>query len=235
MPDYRYIGDELDLFARAKNWKAYWGTQIIPFLQGSVLEAGAGIGSNTRLLFNNKVRSWTCLEPDGRLLETLKLNLLRDPDLNHIQLVTGTLSDLEKSARFDSIIYIDVVEHIEKDKEELALAESKLKKNGFLVVLSPAHPWLFSEFDASIGHFRRYTKKSLRSAGPPELKLCRLRYLDCCGLAASLANRLLLRQGMPTLSQIRFWDTFLVPPSRLLDPLSRYTAGKSVLGVWQKR
>lgn len=235
MSDFSYIGDELDLFSKAKNWKVYWRTQIIPFLQGSVLEAGAGIGSNTRLLFNNKVKSWICLEPDGRLLETLKSNLLRDPDLNNIQAVSGTLSDLEKTARFDSIIYIDVMEHIETDKKELAMAASKLNQGGFLVVLSPAHPWLFSEFDARIGHFRRYTKKSLKFVAPPELKLCRLRYLDCCGLAASLANRLLLRQGMPTLSQIRFWDTFLVPPSRLLDPLLGYTAGKSVLSVWQKR
>jgi hypothetical protein len=203
-------------------------------LQGFVLEAGAGIGSNTRLLFNNKVKNWTCLEPDGRLVGTLKSNLLRDPDLNRIQVLNGTLNDLEKSARFDSIIYIDVVEHIETDAQELALAASKLNQSGFLVVLSPAHQWLFSEFDTRIGHFRRYTKKSLKSVAPSELKLCRLRYLDCCGLAASLANRLFLHQGLPKLEQIEFWDRKLVPPSTVLDKLTGYIFGKSILGVWQK-
>jgi SAM-dependent methyltransferase len=234
MNDYSYIGGELDLFSKAQNWKAYWSRQIIPFLRGSVLEAGAGIGSNTRLLLNNKVNSWICLEPDGHLLETLKSNLTQDWDANRIQVVNGTLIDLDNSARFDSIIYIDVVEHIEADAKELALAASKLNQGGYLVVLSPAHQWLFSEFDARIGHFRRYTKKSLKSAAPPELKLCRLRYLDCCGLAASLANRLLLHQGLPKPEQIGFWDSKLVPPSTVLDKLTGYIFGKSILGIWQK-
>jgi len=234
MSDYSYIGDELDLFSKAKNWKAYWSTQIIPFLQGSVLEAGAGIGSNTRLLFNNKVKSWTCLEPDVRLLETLKSNLLHDSTLSRIQVVNGTLGDFDKSPGFDAIIYVDVMEHIENDAWEMALAASRLNKNGFLVVLSPAHQWLFSKFDARIGHFRRYTKKSLKSVAPPGLKLCRLRYLDCCGLVASLANRLVLHQGLPKSEQIEFWDRRLVPPSTVLDKLTGYVFGKSILGVWQK-
>lgn len=234
MSDYNYLGDELALFSKAKNWKAYWSSQIIPFLQGCVLEAGAGLGSNTRLLFNSKVTSWTCLEPDGQLLESLKSNLSGYPDLSEILVVNGTLNDLKKSARFDSIIYIDVVEHIEADSNELALAASKLNQGGFLVVLSPAHQWLFSEFDARIGHFRRYTKKSLKSVSPPKLKLCRLRYLDCCGLAASLANRLFLHQGLPKPAQIEFWDRKLVPSSTVLDKLTGYFFGKSILGVWQK-
>jgi len=234
MIDYHYIGEELDLFSKAANWKAYWSRQIMPFLHGAVLEVGAGIGSNTRLLFNPKVKSWTCLEPDGQLLDTLKSNLQQDQDWNRIRVVNGTLGDSTKTMLFDAIIYIDVVEHIEKDAEELALAASRLNVGGFLVVLSPAHQWLFSEFDTRIGHFRRYTRKSLKSAAPPELNLCVMRYLDCCGLAASLANRVLLHQGLPKPDQIKFWDQNLVPPSTVLDKLSGYLFGKSILGVWQK-
>jgi SAM-dependent methyltransferase len=233
MSDFSYIGDELELFSKAQNWKAYWSGQVSPFLHGSVLEAGAGIGSNTRLLFNDRVRNWVCLEPDGRLLETLRANLGQFPERDQIQVAHGTLGDLERSARFDAIIYIDVVEHIEKDAPELALAAARLNQGGFLVVLSPAHQWLFSEFDKRIGHFRRYTKNSLKRAGPSQLRLCRLRYLDCCGLAASLANRLFLHQGLPKPSQIEFWDQRLVPPSTVLDKLTGYCFGKSVLGVWQ--
>jgi 2-polyprenyl-3-methyl-5-hydroxy-6-metoxy-1,4-benzoquinol methylase len=234
MNGFSYLGGELDLFSKAKNWKAYWSRQIIPFLQGSVLEAGAGIGSNTKLLFNDNVKNWICLEPDGQLLDRLKANLTQDPDLNKIQVVNGTLSDLEQSAQFDSIVYIDVVEHIEADAKELATAAARLNKHGFLIVLSPAHPWLYSEFDARIGHFRRYTKQSLISLAPAEMQLCRLRYLDCCGLGASLANRLFLHQGLPTVGQIEFWDRNLIPPSTVLDALTGYLVGKSILGIWQK-
>jgi 16S rRNA A1518/A1519 N6-dimethyltransferase RsmA/KsgA/DIM1 with predicted DNA glycosylase/AP lyase activity len=62
-----YVGAELELFARAANWKAYLARQIRPFLAGDVLEVGAGMGANTALFLTPAVRRWTCLEPDGRL------------------------------------------------------------------------------------------------------------------------------------------------------------------------
>ena len=54
------------------------------------------------------------------------------------------------------------------------------------------------------------------------------------GLLASTGNRVLLKQSMPKLQQIHFWDRRLVPPSRWLDPLTLHLAGKSVLGIWSK-
>ena len=60
-------------------------------------------------------------------------------------------------------------------------------------------------------------------------------YLDAVGLLASLCNRLLLRQQMPTSRQIQVWDRFLVPLSRWVDPLLGYRLGKSIVGVWRKR
>ncbi len=47
MSDFVYQGQELDLFARARNWKAYWRSHVEPFLSGDVLEVGAGSGVNT--------------------------------------------------------------------------------------------------------------------------------------------------------------------------------------------
>ena len=66
------------------------------------------------------------------------------------------------------------------------------------------------------------------------LRLVRLRFLDTVGLAASLANRLFLKQSMPSASQIRLWDGAMVPLSRFVDPLSGYRLGKSILGVWRR-
>ena len=62
----------------------------------------------------------------------------------------------------------------------------------------------------------------------------KLFYLDSVGMLASLANRLFLKASMPTLKQIQFWDSKLVPPSRLLDPLTFFRVGKSVIGVWRR-
>ena len=54
------------------------------------------------------------------------------------------------------------------------------------------------------------------------------------GLAASLANRALLAQSMPTKGQLRFWDTVLVPASRIIDRLVLHSIGKSIIAVWRK-
>ena len=230
--EFAYPGGELELFAQARNWKDYWSSLLLPYLHGDVLEAGAGIGTNTRLLRNHHQRRWLCLEPDRQLLEQLKTGLERQPAQGLCELFRGTVADLTQEERFDAILYIDVLEHIEDDRSELARAAAHLKPGGCLVVLSPAHNWLFSRFDASIGHFRRYTKSTLLAAAPHGLKLKRAVYLDSCGLGASLGNRFLLKQNLPTANQILFWDRRIVPVSRILDPLLFFKVGKSILVVW---
>jgi SAM-dependent methyltransferase len=136
--------------------------------------------------------------------------------------------------QFDTIVYIDVLEHIEKDSEELSEAARHLRPGGHIIVLSPAHQRLYSPFDAAIGHFRRYNRSSLRAVSPVDLTLIRMRYLDSVGLLASLANSLFLRQSMPHKGQLQFWDNWIVPVSRVLDPLLFYSAGKTIIGIWRK-
>jgi hypothetical protein len=126
------------------------------------------------------------------------------------------------------------LEHLDDDRGELKRASQFLNSGGRLIVLSPAHNWLFSPFDAAIGHRRRYTRQSLAAVAPPGIKRLALRYLDAAGLPTSLMNRLLLRQSMPTAKQLWFWDRYLIPISRVLDPVLAYRIGKSVLGVWAK-
>ena len=232
--EFAYPGGELELFAQARNWKDYWSSLLLPYLQGDVLEAGAGIGTNTRILRSNLQQRWVCLEPDRRLLEQLKSGLERQPAQGLCELFRGTVADLTAGERFDAILYIDVLEHIDDDRSELSRATRHLKPGGHLVVLAPAHTWLFSQFDASIGHYRRYTKKTLLAAAPRSLKPKRVIYLDVCGLCASLGNRLLLQQNLPTANQILFWDRRFVPVSRILDPLLLFKVGKSILAVWTR-
>ncbi len=231
MTDYTYIGSELSLFAMARNWKSYFRSHLVPYLRGAeVLEVGAGIGANTRLLAGTGFQRWVCLEPDRQLAARLKADL---PAVDRTELVIGRLADLDSSRRFDAILYLDVLEHIPDDHAELGLATERLKTRGTLIVLAPAHQWLFTPFDEAVGHCRRYTKASLAAAAPRRLRAEKLIYLDSIGLLASLGNRLLLQSRMPTEAQIRIWDRWLVPCSRWVDPLLAYHGGKSVLAVWR--
>jgi len=93
---------------------------------------------------------------------------------------------------------------------------------------------LFSEFDKSIGHFRRYSPRSVRALRCSELELISVKQLDVVGILASAANRLALRQAMPNAEQIALWDRYMVPLSRVLDPLFFYRLGKSIMAVWRR-
>ncbi len=225
-----YVGTELELFAQATNWKAYFSRSIARWVEGDVLEVGAGIGANTRELHSPRVRSWVCLEPDAALANQARAELFSLPACD---VLIGTTADAQLD-RYDSILYIDVLEHIEDDRGELARAAGLLRDGGHLVVLCPAHQFLYSELDRAVGHFRRYDVKSLTACAPATLELATVFYLDSVGMLASLANRALLKQGTPSLSQIKFWDRVMVPLSRVLDPCLARRLGKSVVAVWRR-
>ncbi len=231
---YTYIGTELDLFAAAVNWKSYVRSQVSPYLSRDVLEVGAGNGGTTRVLCDGGADRWVCLEPDATLADRLiaAIGAGELPDCCRMRI--GTLSDLSESDRFDTILYMDVLEHIADDRGELARAADHLQEGGHLIVLAPAHQWLFTPFDEAIGHYRRYTKSSLRAAAPEGLSLIRLVYLDAVGMLASLGNRLVLQSASPNPRQIALWDRVMVPLSRVADPLLLHSLGKSVVGIWRK-
>jgi 2-polyprenyl-3-methyl-5-hydroxy-6-metoxy-1,4-benzoquinol methylase len=231
---FQYAGGELEVFRHAVNWKEYFGALIRPHLGREVVEVGAGIGGTTAVLCRKRHDRWLCVEPDPGLAGELTKRLAADRAPTACEVTTSVLATLPAGQLFDSVLYIDVLEHIEDDRRELADAAARLRPGGTLIVLSPAHPVLFSPFDAAIGHWRRYTKQSLRAVGPAGCAMVELRYLDAVGMAASLANRLLLKSSMPTERQVRFWDGTLVPVSRMIDRWLAYTAGKSVLGIWRK-
>lgn len=235
MTNYSYIGSELELFARALNWKAYCSQLITRYLGSEVLEVGAGIGSTTKSLCKGEQKRWLCLEPDPVLVKQLMSTTTNSNFPPCCEGKLGTLANLSSEELFDSIIYMDVLEHIQDDRSEVKLATKHLKNNGFLIILSPAHQWLYTPFDEAIGHYRRYSKKNLSALMPDNLNCIRLMYLDSIGLLASSGNRFLLKSKMPTRQQIAVWDKMMVPLSRKVDPLLRYSLGKSILGIWQKR
>ncbi len=229
MPEDQHLHENLSIFREAINWKAYWSKAIAPHVGERVLEVGAGVGANTTLFLNSgENRFWVSMEPDLALVDRLK----------HAQtgtaIAASTVDAFAESAGFDTIMYIDVLEHIEDDKGEVLAASKLLAPRGKLIVLSPAYNFLYSEYDRAIGHFRRYSRKSLRALTPDSLRLTDLFCLDSVGLLLSLGNRVFLREKQPTRGQLLFWDRVIVPISRAIDPLAGFGFGRSIIAVWER-
>ena len=226
-----YIGDELSVFALANNWKQYWSSKIKPLLGDNILEVGAGIGSNLAIL-KNKQQNWTALEPDAQqIIKIQELNVAQESNLKIIQ---GTLESITSEESFDTILYIDVLEHIQNDQTEVNNCMKHLCDGGKLIILSPAHQSLYSPFDKAIGHYRRYNKKTLRTLKPKNGIIEKLYYLDSVGYFASWLNAKILKSGMPTRSQIWLWDSVMIRFSKVFDPILNYKFGKTIIMVITK-
>jgi SAM-dependent methyltransferase len=223
---FQYSGGELPLMAQAVRWKRYLADLVRPYLGASVLEVGAGIGNNIPYLFTARVSRWTALEPD--VAQAAQITDAR------VRVVVGALEALEATEKFDTILYLDVLEHVADDNQELRHAAAHLTQGGWLVVLSPAHPFLFSPMDTAVGHHRRYTAAGLRALTPETCRLQRLIMVDSVGFFASLANRFLLRSEQISSGQVKLWDGAMIPVSRMLDPLLFHRFGKSILAAWRR-
>ena len=235
MNDYRYEGNELDVFAHAVRWKNYFGSKFKPYIGQRVAEVGAGIGATTPILCAGEQETWLCIEPDEGLRQQIdeKIQLGKLPACCHT--TSSYVRDLGEDQVFDTILYIDVLEHIQDDAIELAEAGNHLVQGGVIVVLSPAHQFLYSKFDQAIGHFRRYNRKSITDITPSFLLAEQLYYLDSVGMMTSLVNRFILKQEKPSISQILFWDRFILPISRWVDFLTGFRLGRSIICIYRKK
>jgi hypothetical protein len=230
-----YVGSELELFAHARNWKSYWSSRLLDHVRGDVGEVGAGLGASTPLLCSISATAWCFIEPDPHMAQGLRTApppcVATIPHRVH----HGMLRDLPEQEKFDTLIYIDVLEHIADDEAEVHLAMERLRPGGRLIALSPAFQWLFSPFDAAVGHHRRYTKASLLPLCGDLGRVVDVGYLDSLGMLLSLGNRLFTRQSAPEICQIIAWDTWVVPLSRyVVDPLASRLIGRSVFAVWER-
>ncbi len=221
----KYQGNELEIFKDATRWKSYWSSFIPPTSNGTGLEVGAGIGGNipSLLLKNAKL---VLLEPDPFFCESF-LNLYAQK-LENISVLVGTVSNLDQSKRYDHIYYIDVLEHIYDDAQEIQLALQLLKPSGSIFFLVPSHSFLYSEFDKSVGHYRRYSKRSFKLLLNCESKIVQLKYLDSIGLIAALMSKIIWHAQIITPKKIHIWNKYLVPISVVIDKALRFNLGKSL-------
>jgi 2-polyprenyl-3-methyl-5-hydroxy-6-metoxy-1,4-benzoquinol methylase len=232
--NYQYPGNELELFREAKNWKNYYAGILRPYINGAVLEVGAGIAETSPYLFNEKVSHWTCLEPDEGFFTILQKKINEGKLPANFSAINGTITSLTENDLYDTIVYIDVLEHIEKDRAELQLATKHLKPGGRLIILSPAFQTFYNKFDRAIGHYRRYTKKTLKAVIPGGMKQEKLLYLESGGTLLLLMAKLFKKDSHPSLKQVLFWDKTVVPASKILDKMIGYSYGKTIIGIWEK-
>lgn len=226
---FDYEGRDLEAMAHAPNYHAWIRDELAGCLKGDVLEVGAGAGTFTQALLAASPRSLTSIEPSPAMHALLVARHGGDP---RVTVRPATTSELEAgTARFDAIVYNNVLEHIADDLAEMRRAHSLLRPGGTLLVFSPALPWLMSAFDRRVGHVRRYRRRELgKHAESAGFRVERLHYVDLPGI---LPWYLFMVLGGVMLNprNVGSYDTYAVPLVRRIERLVRPPIGRNVLMV----
>ena len=191
------------------------------FEEKAVCDFGAGVGAFATLFEKTYRISPTCIELDANLVKLLKKKNLQ------------SFTEFPAKSTFDVIYTCNVLEHIESDQYALSEFFEHLNKGGRLLIYVPAFPFLYSDMDKQIGHYRRYTKadlvKKVESAGF-QIKVCF--YHDSIGIFASLLLKIFgfnRKSGLGSKLTLLIYDKIIFPISNFLDFLGfRFLFGKNL-------
>jgi SAM-dependent methyltransferase len=207
----------------ARNYNAWLFSRCEPYLGRRVLDVGAGIGTFVELAAPG--REVVAAEPDPAFWPLLAWRFGARPN---VEIVRGTADDVRGA--FESILCLNVLEHIADDRGALARFHELLVPGGRLLVLTPAHPALYGANDRAVAHERRYRKSELRGRlEAAEFEVETLRLVNPVGaLGWFFAIRLGRSEQVPE-APLRAYDK-LVPLLRLFDRIE-WPLGLSVWAV----
>jgi len=220
---------ELEFFDAAKNWRKYQFENILKYINSSVLEVGPGTGNNVQY-YRNRASEITLLEINKRLANSLKSKFQEDKKITVLNL---NINFQEK--KFDTILYMDVLEHIKDDKKEINRALEQLKPGGNLIFFVPAYQFLYSDFDKAIGHVKRYDKHFFLSFKKDEkISIIELKYFDSIGFFIAVLNKIFNKNTKETIGLgVKIWDK-LIFLSKIMDLIFLNRFGKSLLCIIKK-
>jgi len=216
--------------ARATNYFGWQSRLVLPHLGRRIVEIGCGIGNFTGLLLDRELV--VAIDVEAICVERLRERYPQRPNLH-----TFVTEEIASLARFapDSVVCLNVLEHIADDRAALHQMASILCPGGVIVLLLPAFPALSGPIDRNLGHYRRYTRASLEQlAGVTGLRIRRAHYMNTLGFFGWWVNAHLLHREQQSATQIAIFDRFAVPLMSRVEAVLPPPFGQSLLAVLER-
>lgn len=215
----------------AKNYHRWILKEFLPYMGNCVAEVGAGVGNFSGLILETDVTRLVAFEPSTNMFPVLREALSMD---ERAIAINGFFGSEYHNYSFDSVFYINVLEHIEEDARELANVYDAISPEGYLLLFVPALPWLYSELDKQVGHFRRYTKNNLlRLIKQSGFSVVKVRYFDIAGIIPWYIY-FTLRKNSISERNVSLYDRIVVPIMSTIEQMVSPPIGKNVLLVARK-
>lgn len=198
----------LDQLQSATHYNQWIFAQIQPHLKGRTLEVGCGNGNFTTLIAQ-QCPQLVAIDLNADYVEQTKARLRSS---EHVSVVTADATELDSNAiigkqTFDTIILLDVLEHIENDVELLQRLRQSLSPDGTLLLKVPALDYLYNSLDKAVGHHRRYTPKTLQdSLTRAAFAAPAIKYFNMVGILGWWLNGAVLKRTNPPGQQVGLFD-----------------------------
>jgi len=223
------VGAEtLECLAGAVRYNAWMFDRIRPWVGSRVLEIGSGIGNLSAFLIDRERLVLT--DTREEYLARLRTRFANRSNISVAHLYLPHDDRAVAGQHFDTIICLNVLEHVEDDIGSLTAVRKLLEPRGRLVLLVPALPALYGSIDRALGHHRRYTRNALiATLERTGFQLAHIEYFNLAGIPGWWwAGRVLGRQTIPA-GSLRLYDR-LVPLFRL-ERLIPWRVGQSLIAV----
>lgn len=198
------------------------------YLKGNILEVGCGIGNFTKSL--KEYGDVYAIDINENYIKEVRKQIGEQAGFGDIEKDKYFFGD----KLFDTIVCINVLEHIKKDGQALKNLYKLLKESGHLILLVPVHPFLFCEIDKSIGHFRRYVKDQLiEKLNDFGFKILSSRKLNFLGAIGWYVSGKIFRENKINEKKIKIFNLvapLVLPFEDIIEPPS----GTSILLIAKK-
>jgi SAM-dependent methyltransferase len=217
--------------AQQRHYRAFQLELIRPHLGRSVLEVGAGLGVFAAQLTGLQLQVLTDLDP--RAVELLAARFADRPEVRARVLdLTVAHPEVDLDVQVDSVLAINVLEHIEDDRGTLRALARLVHPGGTVVIWVPGYMQLYGDFDRAVGHVRRYTPRTLSASFVAAgLDPVDVRPVNLLGGMAWWATVRRAGVGSPNPRLVSVYDRLVVPATRMLERRFVPPFGQSVLGV----
>ncbi len=228
---FEYDGHDLEALADLPNYCRWILGGFGDRMQGRVLEVGAGIG-NFAAHYVDRVEEAVLMEPAANLFPRLAERFEGRDDVTPVCSYVESWAEPQRQGTFDTIVLVNVLEHVEQDRAMLEVLRSLLKPGGTLLLFVPAMQWLYGTLDSMVDHFRRYSKRGLRSElDAVGFQTDRLRYFDLAGvLPWFVMGRVLKRKRFDSAAAVGF-DRVVAPVMSRVERVLPLPFGKNLLAV----
>jgi 2-polyprenyl-3-methyl-5-hydroxy-6-metoxy-1,4-benzoquinol methylase len=229
-----YVIRDQQRMRRARNYFEWQARLVCPHLGRRVLEIGCGVGNFTRHLLDRECVVGIDVEAD--CIAQLEQNLHHPGNVKALRMdiLDQAIATLHEY-RIDSIVCLNVLEHVPDDRLALGQMAALLPPGGLVVLIVPAFAALYGPIDGKLGHYRRYSKASLQIlAEAAGFRVSQLSYMNFIGFFGWWFNARILRKEEQSESQIIAFDRIVVPVISRLEGLLPPPLGQSLFAVLAK-